>query len=110
MTRLCKGTSSNASNVSDENLPIDIDVKNTPNLTNKNVHHTPIEMIMTNTLMSPYDPNMTSQIEMINAHDVSNENIEHACTSTSPRIIYRKPKFLIDIDKNILKPVHDKMS
>ena len=35
MRRLCEDTSSNASNVSDENLPIFIDVIDTPNLTNK---------------------------------------------------------------------------
>ena len=29
---------------------------------------------------------------------------------TSPRIICRKPKFLIDIDENILKPMNEKMS
>ena len=43
MRRLCEGTSSNASNVSDENPPIDIDIVNTPYLTNKNVQHIPIE-------------------------------------------------------------------
>ena len=37
MRKLCEGTSSNASNVSDENVPIDIDIANAPNLTNKNV-------------------------------------------------------------------------
>ena len=67
-------------------------------------------MIVANTLTSPDAPNVTSQVEMLNAHDVSNENIDHACTSTSPRIICRKPKFLIDTDENILKPLHDKMS
>ena len=46
MRRLCEGASSNASNVSDENLPIDIDVTNTPNLKNESVQHTPIEMIV----------------------------------------------------------------
>ena len=65
---------------------------------------------MTNTLTSPDAPNVTSQVEIKNAHDVSNENIEHAYTSKSPRIIHRKPMFLIDIDENILKPMHDKMS
>ena len=109
MKRLHEGTSSNFSNISDENIPIDIDVENTPNLTNKNVQHTPIEMIMTNILTSPNAPNETSQVEMMNAHDVSNKNIEHACTSTSPRIIHGNPKFLIGIDENILKPMHDKM-
>ena len=49
MRRLPDGASSNASNVSDQNLPIDIDVTNTPNLTNKNFQHTPIEMIMKST-------------------------------------------------------------
>ena len=36
MRRLHESASSNASNVSNENLPIDIDVTNTPNLTNEN--------------------------------------------------------------------------
>ena len=58
-------------------------------------------MIMKNTPMSPNAPNATSQVEMMNAYDVSNKNIEHVHISTSPRIIYRKPKFLIDIDENI---------
>ena len=64
---------------------------------------------MTSTPRSPKAPNVTSQVEMMIAHNASNENIEHACTSTSPRIIRRKPKFLIEIDENILKPMHDKM-
>ena len=72
MKRLCEGTSSNASNVSDENLLIDIDVANAPNLTNENVQHTLIEMIVTNTLTLHDAPNATSQVEMMNAHDVSN--------------------------------------
>ena len=67
-------------------------------------------MIMTNTLTLPNAPNSTSQVEMMNAHDVSNKNIEHTSTSTSLRIICRKLKFQIDIDENILKPMHDKMS
>ena len=93
MRRLCKGTSSNASNVSDENLPIDIDGKKAPNLINKNVQHTPIEMIMTNTLASPDALNLTSQVEMMNAHDVSNENIDHTCISTYPRIIVENQSY-----------------
>ena len=104
---LHEGTSSNASNVSDENLPIDIDVKNTPNLTNKNIQHTPIEMIMKNILTSLDAPNVTSQVEMMNEHDASNENIDHACTSTSHSVIHRKLKFLIDINEYILNLVHD---
>ena len=62
MRRLREGTSSNASNIRDEKLPIDIEITKAPNLTNKNVQHTPIEMIMTNTLMSPDVPNVTSQV------------------------------------------------
>ena len=46
----------------------------------------------------------------INAPNSSNENVEHATVLTPPRIIRRKPKFLIDIDENILRPMHDKMS
>ena len=53
---------------------------------------------------------LRSKFEMMNSNDVSNKNIEHGHTSKSPRIIHRKPKFLIDIDENILKPMHDKMS
>ena len=53
--------------------------------------------------------NVESLVDMMNAHNASNENIEHVPTLTSPRIIHRKPKFLIDIDENILKPMHDKM-
>ena len=41
MKRLREGTSSNASNASDENIPIDIDVENIPNLRNENVQHVP---------------------------------------------------------------------
>ena len=67
-------------------------------------------MIMTSTLTSPNAPNVTPQVEMTNAHNVSNENIEHVHTSTYLRKIHRKPKFLIDIDENILKPMHDKIS
>ena len=66
-------------------------------------------MIMTNKLVLPDAPNAESQVEMMNAHDVSNQNIELVHTSTSLRIICRKPKFLIDIDENILKLMHDKM-
>ena len=62
MRRLCEGTSSNASNVSDENLPIDINDANTPNLKNENIKHTPIVMIISNTLASPNAPNETSQV------------------------------------------------
>ena len=109
MRRLHEVTSSNASNVSDENPPVDIDVTNTPNLTYKNVQHTPVEMVVSNTLTSSNDPNATSRVEMINSHNVSNENLEHTRTSTSPRIICRKSKVLINIDENILKPTHDKM-
>ena len=109
MRRLREGRSSNASNVSDENLPIDTDVTNAPKLTNKNVQHTPIEIIVTNTLMSRNAPNATYQVKMMNVHNVSNKNIDHEYTSTSPRINHRKPKFLIDIDENILNPMHDKM-
>ena len=64
---------------------------------------------MTNTLASLDAPNVTSQVEMMNAHDVSNGNIEDTFTSTSPIIICIKPKFLIEIDENIVKPMHDKM-
>ena len=110
MRGLCKGTSSNTSNVSDENITINIEVENTLNFPNENVQHTPIELIMINTLTPLDAPNVTSQVEMMNAHGVINENIEHVYTSTSPRIICRKPKFLIDIDENILKPMHDQMS
>ena len=60
-------------------------------MTNENVQHTPIEIIVSNTLTSYNVPNATSHVEMINSHNVSNENIENACTSTSPRIIHRKP-------------------
>ena len=66
-------------------------------------------MIVTNTITSPNTPNVTSQVEMMNSHNVSNKNMENAHTLTSPRIICRKPKFLIDIDENTLKPMHDKM-
>ena len=75
----------------------------------KNVQHTPFEIIITNKLTLPNSPNATSQVEMMNAHNVSKKNLLHARTSTSPIIILKKPKFLIDIDENILKSMHDKM-
>ena len=43
MRRIRQGTSSNASNVSDEN--VNVNVIDTPNLANENVQHKPIEMM-----------------------------------------------------------------
>lgn len=41
--------------------------------------------------------------------NVINANQEHAPILTPPRIIRRKPKYIIDIDENILKPMPDKI-
>jgi hypothetical protein len=76
------------------NVPFQFDVINEQNAHNENENHqhTPIELMG------------------IDAPNSSNENVEHATVLTPPRIIRRKPKFLIDIDENILRPMHDKMS
>lgn len=80
---------------------------NALNIANEIKEHTPI---LSN---APNSPNESYSLYAHNSHNAHNApkspNVHNAPLST-PRIIHRMPKLLIDIDENILRPMHNKMS